>query len=174
MARQLRRPQPGSGARRHGRRPIRSSITGPSLVNPDARVARFEIDARAALEVLQQHLGDELSGVNIGFATVPLGSPSGSGDGGRGRPGSPDRGSAGHGSDAAGSPDESQQPLFYSVDRSARTITLYRMPIQRAGGLHQDDAEHRALFVGHCVYRAVCDYLGREPWDLLPGYFDHY
>jgi len=140
-------------ARRHGRRPIRSSLTGPSLPNPDGRVTRFEIDARAALEVLQSHLSEQLQGVRIGFATAPAGAVE---------PGA----SSGTG--------ESEQPLFYAIDRRARTITLYRMPIQRAGGLHIPDAEHRALFVGHCVYRAVCEYLGREPWDLLPGYFDHY
>lgn len=48
------------------------------------------------------------------------------------------------------------------------------MPIQRAGGLHIPDAEHRTLFVGRCVYLAVCEYLGKDPWDLLPGYFEHY
>ena len=48
------------------------------------------------------------------------------------------------------------------------------MPIQRAQGLHVDDAEHRRLFIGHCVYLSVCEYLGRDPWELLPGRFDHY
>lgn len=65
-------------------------------------------------------------------------------------------------------------PLLYTVDRNARSIMLYRMPIQRAKGLHVDDDEHRRYFVEHCVYLAVCEYLGREPWDLLPGRFDHY
>lgn len=131
-------------ARRHGRRAIRSSLTGPGLSDPDGRVVRFELDARAALELLQQMLPDELRGVKVGFATAPLGDAN------------------------------SEQPLFYSIDRRRRSIVLYRMPIQRAQGLHVDDAEHRRLFVGHCVYRAVCEYLGRDPWDLLPGQFDHY
>lgn len=161
MKRQTPRAPEVGVSRRHGRRPIRSSIAGPALPNPDGRVARFEIDARAAIEVLQANLGDQLRGVNIGFATVPKapvvpggGAPAPSGSAGEG--------------------EESTQPWFYSIDRQARSITLYRMPIQRARGLHVPDAEHRALFVGHCVYRAVCDYLGREPWELLPGYFDHY
>lgn len=160
-----RAPQP-SASRRHGRRPIRSSIAGPSLPNPDARITRFEIDARAAIEVIQAHLGDEIRGVNIGFATVPR-APS---QGGRPTGGLGSLGRRG----AEEVAEESSQPLYYSIDRRARTITLYRMPIQRARGLHVPDAEHRALFVGHCVYRAVCEYLGREPWDLLPGMFDHY
>lgn len=131
-------------AKRHGRRGPRSSVTGPQLADPDGRVTRFERDARGALHLLQHHLGDELRGVHIGFATAPTGAG------------------------------ESEQPLYYAVDRAARTIVLFRMPIQRARGLHVDDAEHRRLFVEHCVYRAVCEYLGRNPWDVLPGRFDHY
>lgn len=69
---------------------------------------------------------------------------------------------------------DSAQPMLYSVDRSAQSIMLYRMPIQRARGLHVNDDEHRRYFVEHCVYRAVCEYLGREPWELLPGRFDHF
>ena len=106
-------------------------MTGPQLPNPDARVARFEIAARSALELLRHELGTDLDGVRIGFATVPLAG--------------------------LGSGDQSEQPLFYSIDRAERTIMLYRMPIQRAKGLHVDDDEHRRYFVGHCVHRAVCD-----------------
>ncbi|WP_243752807.1 metallopeptidase family protein [Leucobacter ruminantium] len=129
---------------RHGRRPIRSSITGPSLPDPSARVVRFEVEARAAVELLQSLLPDELRGVQFGFQTVPNGLG------------------------------ESELPMLYSIDRASRTIVLYRMPIQRARGLHVDDDEHRRYFIEHCAYRAVCEYLGREPWDLLPGRFDHF
>lgn len=135
-------------SRRHDRRPIRSSLTGPQLPNPDARVSRFELAARSALELLRHELGADLDGVRIGFATVPLILP----------------------------PEEAQseQPLFYSVDRADRAILLYRMPIQRAKGLHVDDDEHRRYFIGHCVHRAVCEYLGREPWEVAPGRFEHF
>lgn len=133
-----------AGRHRHGRRPIRSSLTGPSLPDPDARVVRFEIEARAALEVLQAAFPDELRGVRFAYATAP----SGQGD--------------------------SEHPQFYAIDRRARSIVLFRMPIQRARGLHIDDEEHRALFVGRCVYLAVCEYLGQDPWDLLPGRFEHF
>lgn len=123
---------------------MRSSMTGPQLPNPDARVARFELAARAALELLRQEVGGELQGVRIGFATAPTGAGT------------------------------SEQPLFYSIDRAERTIVLYRMPIQRAKGLHVDDDEHRRLFIGHCVHRAVCEYLGRSPWEIAQGRFDHF
>lgn len=142
----------GGAMRRHGRRPVRSSLTGPALPNPESRVNRFEADARSALDVIQHHLADSLLGVHIGFATAPPG---------------PDF-------DSSTGTGESAHPLLYSINRRTRTITMYRMPIQRARGLHVNDAEHRTLFIGHCVYLAVCEYLGREPWDLLPGHFDHY
>lgn len=129
---------------RHGRRPIRSSITGPALPNPHSRLTRFEADARGVVEYLQATFPDELGSVQIGFQTVPT------------------------------SATDSTNPLLYSVDRAAGTIMMYRMPIQRARGLHVDDDEHRRYFVEHCVYLAVCEYLGRDPWDLLPGRFDHF
>ncbi|KIP51883.1 metallopeptidase family protein [Leucobacter komagatae] len=139
-----RSPRTAGQATRHGRRPIRSSLTGPALANPASRVARFEADARAAVEFLQHTFPAELRGVQIGFQTVPTGKG------------------------------ESGMPMLYAVDRRAKSIMLYRMPIQRARGLHVNDDEHRKYFVEHCVYRAVCEYLGREPWELLPGRFDHF
>lgn len=123
---------------------MRSSMTGPDLPNLDSRVARFEIAARGALDAMRHALETQLRGVQIGFATAPHGDV------------------------------RSEAPMYYSIDRAARTIVLYRMPIQRAQVLHVDDAEHRRLFIEHCVYRAVCEYLGRDPWELLPGRFDHY
>lgn len=109
---------------------------------------RFELAARSALDLLRTEVGDELNGVRIGFASAPSAAPI-----------------------AAA---ESELPMFYSIDRSARTIVMYRMPIQRAKGLHIEDDEHRRLFIGHCVHRAVCEYLGREPWEVLPGRFEHF
>lgn len=129
---------------RHGRRPIRSSLTGPALANPASRVSRFESDARGVVEFLQHTFPDELRGVQIGFQTVPTNTGS------------------------------SSLPMLYAVDHDAKSIMLFRMPIQRARGLHVNDDEHRRYFVEHCVYRAVCEYLGREPWELLPGRFEHF
>lgn len=104
-------------------------------------------------------LPDELRDVKVGYATAPLVSSEGLGSqrgGGR------------------GGTIESELPLLYAIDRRHQSIILHRMPIQRMQGLHVNDAEHRRLFVGYCLYRAVCEYLGREPWDLLPGRFDHF
>lgn len=131
-------------ASRHGRRAPRSPVTGPYLANPGARVSRFELDARGAIEYLQGAFPDELGDLQVGYQTAPTGQGA------------------------------SGAPMFYSIDRAARTIVLFRMPIQRAKGLHVDDAEHRRYFTEHCVYLAVCEYLGREPWEVLPGRFDHF
>ena len=129
---------------RHGRREPRSSLSGPSVLDPNSRVARFEAYARAAVELLQSLLPADLEGVQFGFQTVPT------------------------------QVGDSESPMLYSIDRESRTIILYRMPIQRARGLHVDDEEHRRYFIEHCAYIAVCEYLGREPWELLPGRFDHF
>lgn len=109
-----------------------------------SRVKRFETDARGVVEYLQRLFPDELRDVQIGFQTVPTDQAT------------------------------SEQPIFYTVDREAKSIMLFRMPIQRSNSLHVNDDEHRRYFVEHCVYMAVCEYLGREPWELIPGRFDHY
>lgn len=122
-------------------------MTGPALPDPDTRALRFELAARGAIEVLRYHLGHELDEVHIAFSTAPMPSASAGDD---------------------------PSALYYSIDRPSRSILLHRMPIQRANVLHVDDAEHRRLFIEHCVYQAVCAYLGRNPWEVLPGRFDHY
>lgn len=119
-------------------------MSGPGLRDPQGRLARFEYDARGVVEFLQHQFPEQLDSVNIGFQTVPIGKPT------------------------------SMRPLYYGIDRDTKTIMLYRVPIQRANVLHVDDAEHRRFFVEHCVYSAICEYLHREPWDLMPGYFEHY
>lgn len=124
-------------------------MTGPNLPNPYSRVNRFEFAARGAVELLQSMFPEELQGVSFGFTTIPTEAVVGAGT-------------------------ASASPQYYSIDRASRTIMLHRVPIQRAHVLHVDDAEHRRYFIEHCVYLAVCEYLGREPWELLPGRFDHF
>lgn len=140
-------PRPPA-SRRHGRRPIRSAITGPGLLDPNGSVLTFKRWAGAAIQYLQAHLPEELDGVNLGFATMPI-YPQ------------PKR-------------SVSTKPMYYDIDRENKTIVLYRMPIQRFRGLHANDEDHRRMFVEHCVYYAVCEYLDVNPWDLFPGRFEHY
>lgn len=139
------RTSSATATKRHGRRAARSSLTGPGLPNPQHRVTRFETDARGVVQLLQQHFPDELRDVQVGFQTAPT-------------------------SDFT----ESKFPMLYGIDRAKRTVMMFRMPIQRAQGLHVNDDEHRRYFVQHCVYQAICEYMGREPWEVMPGRFDHY
>lgn len=127
---------------------------------------RFELAARSALEFLRQEVGDELEGVHIGFQTAPMFRGDAAANTAAGSTGGSQSEGLGEG--------QGESQMFFSIDRASRTIVLYRMPIQRAKGLHVDDADHRRYFIGHCVHRAVCEYLGRDPWEVAPGRFDHF
>lgn len=129
---------------RFQRRAIRSSVTGPALTNPNSRVAFFDRVARSTVDYLQSLFEAELRDVRIEFCSVPT------------------------------TFDKDQGPSLFRVNRDDRSILLYRIPIQRAKGLHVDDELHRRMFIEHVVFRAVAEYLGREPWELLPGQFDHF
>lgn len=133
--------------RRHGRRPIRSSLTGSQLRNPASQVETFKAWAAVTIQYLRQHFS-ELDDVNIGFMSLPpYELPEGT---------------------------QSKEPMFWLVSRADRTIYLFRSPIQQFRGLHEPDEIHRRMFVEWCVYQAVCEYLDEDPWLLMPGQFDHY
>ena len=131
-------------AGRHGHRGMRSSVTGPALTNPNSRLSFFDRAARGTVDYLQSVFADDLRNVRIEFCSVPTNFT------------------------------RDQGPGLYRVDRADQSILLYRIPIQRAKGLHVDDELHRRMFIEHVVFRAVAEYLGKEPWELLPGQFDHY
>lgn len=59
----------------------------------------------------------------------------------------------------------------WTIDREARRITLYRVPIERFSRLHRNDDLHRRMIVEGAVFRAAGDYLDRDPWDLGPDRF---
>jgi hypothetical protein len=62
------------------------------------------------------------------------------------------------------------------VDRWAVTksrVILFRLPIERMAHLHRDDEVHRRLAIESCVFRAVAELLGKDPWDLAPDRFRH-
>jgi len=54
-----------------------------------------------------------------------------------------------------------------------RRVILYRLPIERLSHLHRDDDLHRRMMVESCVFRAVAELLGKDPWDLAPERFRH-
>ena len=62
----------------------------------------------------------------------------------------------------------------YAVDARARRITFYRLPIQRLSRLHRNDEFHQRMVIESCVFRAVAELLGKDPWDLAPDRFRHF
>lgn len=47
------------------------------------------------------------------------------------------------------------------------TIVLYRLPIQRLSRLHKADALHHRMVIESCVFHAVAEFLGKDPWELI-------
>ncbi|WOQ68792.1 hypothetical protein RYJ27_08720 [Microbacterium limosum] len=62
----------------------------------------------------------------------------------------------------------------WHIDRDARRIVLYRIPVERLGHLHRDDDLHRRMAVEGTVFRAAAEYLDRDPWDLGPERFRYF
>ncbi len=62
----------------------------------------------------------------------------------------------------------------WQVFPAERRIVLYRVPIERLSRLHRRDDLHRRMLVESCVFRAVAELLGRDPWDLAPDRFRHF
>lgn len=54
-----------------------------------------------------------------------------------------------------------------------RRVILYRLPIERLSRLHRYDDLHKRMMVESCVFRAVAELLGKDPWDLAPERFRH-
>jgi len=54
-----------------------------------------------------------------------------------------------------------------------RRVILYRLPIERLARLHRNDDLHRRMLIESCVFRAVAELLGKDPWDLAPERFRH-
>jgi hypothetical protein len=54
-----------------------------------------------------------------------------------------------------------------------RRVILFRLPIERMSRLHRYDDLHRRMMVESCVFRAVAELLGKDPWDLAPDRFRH-
>lgn len=66
----------------------------------------------------------------------------------------------------------------WSIDRAAKRIVLYRLPIERLGWeqshMRRDNELHRKMMIEGCVFRAAAEYLGRDPWDLGPERFRYF
>jgi hypothetical protein len=118
-------------------------VTGPHLPRLHSRVDDFDMTVASTAEYLRDLWPDELAHVSFEVAGVPT-----------------DLGSA------------------KSVDRwrvlaRERRVILYRLPIERLSKLHRDDELHKRMMIESCVFRAVAELLGKDPWDLAPERFRH-
>jgi len=62
----------------------------------------------------------------------------------------------------------------WATDPRRRLIVLYRLPIQRLTHLHRDDDWHRRSLIESCVFRAVAELLGKDPWEIAPERYRHF
>ena len=119
-------------------------MTGPYLAPLTSREGFFESCVATAVDYLRELWPGELEGVSFDVAGVPTGEP--------GRDGI-DR---------------------WRVSRRERRVVLYRLPIERLAHLHRDDEWHRRSLIESCVFRAVAELLGRDPWEIAPERYRHF
>lgn len=137
-------PQLPSALRRNRHgRGARGPITGPELPLLTDRIDLFEQTVASTADYLKGLWPDELAGLHFEVASAPQ--------------------------TALGS-DEVER---WRVDGAAQVVTLFRVPIERLSKLHRNDELHRRLVVESCVFRAVAEYLGKDPWDLAPDRYRH-
>ncbi len=125
-------------------RGLRSSVVGPQLPPLRTRVDFFDSCVASAVEYLRELWPDELDRIRFEVAGVPSGEPAASGV---------DR---------------------WRVSARERLVVLYRLPIERMAHLHRDDEWHRRSFIESCVFRAVAELLGKDPWDIAPERYRHF
>ncbi|MCS0499450.1 metallopeptidase family protein [Protaetiibacter mangrovi] len=144
MPRSARRASTRTGYRDRHGRGMRSAVTGPHLPPLRTRLDFFDVCVASAVEYLRTLWPEELVGVRFDIAAFPPG--------------------------AAG-PDGVDR---WSTDPRRRRVTLYRVPIERLVQLHRDDDWHRRSYIESCVFRAVAELLGKDPWDIAPERYRHF
>lgn len=125
-------------------RGARGPITGPHLPMLHNRIDFFDMTVASTADYLKDLWPKELEDVRFEVAAAPA---------------------------TALGDDEVER---WRVDPAERIVLLFRVPIQRLSKLHRNDEFHRRLLVESCVFRAVAELLGKDPWDLAPERFRHY
>ncbi|RKR73262.1 metallopeptidase family protein [Frondihabitans australicus] len=150
------RPSGRAGFRdRHGRG-LRSSAAGPNLPFLQTRIDLFDDIVAQTATYLRELWPDDLDDVTFEVAGLPAAAPEGTSG--------PRRG------DASGGPSSLER---YRVDAVRRSVTLYRLPIERLTRVPESRQaenaawQHRMVVEGY-VFRAVGELLGKDPWDLAP------
>ena len=147
MARPRRTPRAATvRARTRSRhgRDLRSSVAGPHLPFLRSRIDLFDMTVASTAEYLKDVWPTELASVTFEVAGLP--------------------------SELGGSPGLDRWRVF----AEERRVVLYRLPIERLSRLHKYDEPHRRMMVESCVFRAVAELLGKDPWDLAPERFRHF
>ncbi|CAN5204243.1 metallopeptidase family protein [soil metagenome] len=124
-------------------RGLRSAVTGPHLPLLNTRSDIFDLTVASTAEYLKDMWPDELATVSFEVAGLP-----------------------------------SEVGPSRRVDRwlvlpAERRVILFRLPIERFARMHRHDELHRRMLIETCVFRAVAELLGKDPWDLAPERFRH-
>ncbi len=125
-------------------RGIRASVAGPQLPWLRTRRDFFESCVTQAIDYLRELWPEDLSGVLVEVGGMPPAAASG------------------------------ERVERWRIDRRTRRVVLYRVPIERLARLHKDDDWHRRSFIESCVFRAVAELLGRDPWEIAPERYRHF
>lgn len=147
MARTRRNSIPASPrglARDRHGRGIRAAVTGPYLPRLRSRADLFEMTVASTAEYLKDLYPQELSRVTFEIAGMPA--------------------------QLGGSPGVDRWRVIADESR----VILYRLPVERLSRLHRYDDLHRRMMIESCVFRAVAELLGKDPWDLAPERFRHF
>ncbi len=145
-------------------------MTGPRLPLLHTRVNVFDLTVGSAAQYLKELWPTELDSVSFEVAGVPERLSGSAGASGSGSSGS---GSSGGGS-GRGSGSGSLGVDRWRVFPAERRIVLYRLPIERLSKLHRYDELHRRMMIESCVFRAVAELIGKDPWELAPDRYRHH
>jgi hypothetical protein len=124
-------------------RGIRAAVTGPHLPLLQTRSDVFDLTVASTAEYLKDIWPDELATVSFEVAGLPT---------------------------EVGSTGRVNRWLVLAPERR---VILFRLPIERLARLHRHDELHRRMMIESCVFRAVAELLGKDPWDLAPDRFRH-
>jgi hypothetical protein len=125
-------------------RGIRAAVTGPRLPRLHTRADLFAATVASTAEYLKDIWPAELANLRVEIAGLPT------------------------------TVSESSRVRRWLVIPEEKCIVLFRLPIERLARLHRNDDLHRRMMIEGCVFRAVAELLGKEPWDLAPERFRHF
>ncbi|MFZ7089056.1 hypothetical protein [Curtobacterium sp. RRHDQ10] len=133
------------GRSRHGRGG-RSSVTGPDLAPMLTRAESFDRIVADAAHYLVDLWPDELDGIVFQVADMP--------------------------SEPVSGPDATMPR--HRLDRGRKTVTLFRIPVERLTRLVEKDDVDKRVIVEAAVFRAVGELIDKDPWDLAPDRYRHF